>query len=243
MNTISAIIPVYNGRAFIRSTMESVWNQTLPPSEIVLVDDGSVDGSIQLLQELAEESPIPCTIFQQANKGPASSRNLAVRHSTGSIIAFLDQDDIWHPEYLATQVQRISLTPYESYSICHFNYFVDAGYLQRHGEIPAWVRPEFLTRPQPGYLPSCMVMYKDVFLKVGNFDESLRSGYDTDWIVRAIDSGVELDINTEVLVDRRIHSENQTSNVAALHKDAIRMVHKMILRRRALSTDSNPQNQ
>ena len=82
-----------------------------------------------------------------------------------------------------------------------------------------------------------MMMFKEVFLKVGPFDESLRTGYDTDWIVRAIDLGIETDFNPDVLVDRRIHSDNQTSHVATIHKDAIRMVYKTLFRRRAVASE------
>jgi len=232
MHPISVIIPVYNGLAFLRSALDSVWAQLLQPSEIILIDDGSVDGSYELMCQLAQESPIPCKLLQQSNMGPASSRNAAVRHATGLILAFLDQDDIWYPTYLKAQYERIIRSNSKSYSICNFNYFVDSRYQQLHDKIPAWVRPEFMARPQPGYLPSCMIMYKEVFYEVGFFDESLRSGYDTDWIIRAIDLGIQTDLNPEVLVDRRIHSDNQTSNVTSLHKDAIRMVHKTLLRRR-----------
>jgi len=232
MKSISVIIPVYNGKVFLRSTLESVWGQTLQPDEIVLIDDGSSDGSFGLMCQLANESPVPCKVLQQANQGPASSRNAAVAESTGRIIAFLDHDDVWHPTYLRMQSDRVISSEKESYSICNYHYFVDSRYQELHGGTPAWVRPEFMARPQPGCLPSCMMMYKAVFLKVGPFDESLRTGYDTDWIVRAIDFGVETDFNPDVLVDRRIHSDNQTSHVASIHKDAIRMVHKTLLRRR-----------
>jgi glycosyltransferase involved in cell wall biosynthesis len=237
MKSISVIIPVYNGQVFLRSTLESVWGQTLQPAEIVLIDDGSSDESFELMCQLATESPIPCKVLQQPNKGPASSRNAAVKESTGLFIAFLDHDDIWYPTYLKTQYERIIRSKTKSYSICNFNYFVDTGYQQQHDGIPAWVRPELMDRPQPGYLPSCMMMYKEVFLKVGPFDESLRTGYDTDWIVRAIDLGIETDFNPDVLVDRRIHSDNQTSHVATIHKDAIRMVYKTLLRRRAVASE------
>jgi len=239
MKSISVIIPVYNGQYFLRSTLESVWGQTLQPAEIALIDDGSSDESFELMCQLASESPVPCKVLQQANKGPASSRNAAVAESTGRIIAFLDHDDVWHPTYLQTQSDRVISSEKESFSICNYNYFVDSRYQELHGGTPAWVRPEFMIKPQPGYLPSCMMMYKEVFLKVGPFDESLRTGYDTDWIVRAIDLGIETDFNPDVLVDRRIHSDNQTSHVATIHKDAIRMVYKTLIRRRTSSSGSS----
>jgi glycosyltransferase involved in cell wall biosynthesis len=242
MKSISVIIPVYNGKVFLRSTLESVWGQTLQPDEIVLIDDGSSDGSFELMCHLASESPVPCKILQQDNQGPAHSRNVAVKESTSRIIAFLDHDDFWHPRYLLTQSDRVISSEKESYSICNYHYFVDSRYQELHGGTPAWVRPEFMAKPQPGYLPSCMMMYKEVFLKVGPFDESLRTGYDTDWIVRAIDLGIETDFNPDVLVDRRIHSDNQTSNVASIHKDAIRVIHKTLIRRRRTESGISPIN-
>jgi glycosyltransferase involved in cell wall biosynthesis len=239
MKSISVIIPVYNGQDFLRSTLESVWGQTLQPVEIVLIDDGSSDESFELMSQLASKSPVPCKVLQQANKGPASSRNAAVAESTGRIIAFLDHDDVWHPTYLQTQSDRVISSEKESYSICNYNYFVDSRYQELHGGTPAWVRPEFMTKPQPGYLPSCMMMNKEVFLKVGPFDESTKAGYDIDWIVRASDLGIVTDVNSAVLVDRRIHSDNQSSNVISNQKDIIRMIHKTLLRRRTTTSGAS----
>jgi glycosyltransferase involved in cell wall biosynthesis len=232
MQQVSVIIPVYNGLSFIRKAVESVWQQTFQPSEIILVDDGSEDGSINVMNQLAEESLVPCKLFQQSNKGPASSRNLAVKHASGTIIAFLDQDDLWHPTYLEKQIHNLQKADSNSYVICNFQFFVDLNYQQQNEGVPAWVRPELMAAPQPGYLPSCMVMHRELFLRVGYFDESLIVGYDFDWIVKAIDAGIKTNLTPEVLLDRRIHSDNQSSNVSSFRKDITRIIHTTLSRRR-----------
>src|SRR5579885_1389542 len=106
MPTISIITPVYNGAAFLPKTIRSVLAQTAKDWEWILVDDGSTDGSLDLCAEAARQDARIRVVSHPAgaNRGQAASRNLAIRESSGDLLAFLDCDDLWVPEKLARDV-------------------------------------------------------------------------------------------------------------------------------------------
>lgn len=96
---ISVLIPAYNCAGTIRTTLESVFNQTRPADEIIVVDDGSTDETAAIVRSLGCE----INLISQANSGVASARNTLCHFAKGDLIAFLDSDDLWHPSYLETQ--------------------------------------------------------------------------------------------------------------------------------------------
>lgn len=109
MPRISVIIPTYNAESHLAEALASVQAQTLQDFEVVLVDDGSRDGSVSVARRYAESMPI--RIFTQANAGPAAARNRAVRAANGRYCAFLDADDLMHPERLAEQAALLDDDP------------------------------------------------------------------------------------------------------------------------------------
>jgi glycosyltransferase involved in cell wall biosynthesis len=104
---ISVLIPAYNASRTIRATVESVLGQSVPPDEILVMDDGSTDDTGSILQSYSPR----VTTLQQANGGVASARNELVARARGDLIAFLDADDIWHPRYLEVQQKTASEHP------------------------------------------------------------------------------------------------------------------------------------
>lgn len=100
---VSIITPVYNGEKYISETIESVIKQTYLDWEMIVVDDGSKDGSAAIVRRYAEkESRI--TLLQQPNGGSASARNNGIRYANGQYIALLDSDDLWNPDFLKSQL-------------------------------------------------------------------------------------------------------------------------------------------
>ena len=101
---ISAIIPVYNGIKYIVEAIKSVITQTLPPLELIIVDDGSTDGSGAVIAEEIRygriKAPFLIRIMRQENAGQSAARNYGVSEAVGDYIALCDQDDIWFPEHL-----------------------------------------------------------------------------------------------------------------------------------------------
>jgi glycosyltransferase involved in cell wall biosynthesis len=104
---ISVVIATYNSAKFIAATIESVFRQTLPPDEILVLDDGSKDDTVSILNTYGPR----VTVFQQANRGAAAARNELCKRASGDLIAFLDHDDIWHPKYLEAQYNSFLKNP------------------------------------------------------------------------------------------------------------------------------------
>lgn len=104
---VSVIIPAFNSAPFIAETIQSVLAQTYNNLEIIVVDDGSTDTTLDVLNEFGDQ----ITALTKANGGPASARNLAIRNASGKYIAFLDADDLWTPEKLTEQVAFLEAHP------------------------------------------------------------------------------------------------------------------------------------
>lgn len=98
---VSVLIPTYNSAKTIALTLESVFSQTEAPGEVLIMDDGSTDDTVTLLRHYGPR----ITLLQQRNGGVAHARNVLVKRAQGELLAFLDHDDIWHPEYIASQLK------------------------------------------------------------------------------------------------------------------------------------------
>lgn len=107
---VSVVIPAYNA-TFIDETLSSVYAQTVAPHEVILVNDGSTDDTEDRLRQLASALPGSFLWQSKPNGGTASARNVAIRLAAGDYIAFLDADDLWHPQKLERQLQHFASTP------------------------------------------------------------------------------------------------------------------------------------
>ena len=106
--TVTVIIPVYNGERFIRRALDSVFGQTYPLHQVIVIDDGSKDSTREIVGgEYGER----VTLIRQQNGGPAKARNAGLRAATGEFIAFLDADDWWEPGKVAGQIQVLNTHP------------------------------------------------------------------------------------------------------------------------------------
>ena len=104
---ISVVIPTYNSAAVIRMTLDSVLRQTVKPHEILVLDDGSTDDTVAILNSYAPT----VSVLRRSNRGVAAARNELSRLATGDLVAFLDHDDLWHPRYLEVQSRQFSRHP------------------------------------------------------------------------------------------------------------------------------------
>lgn len=104
---VSVIIPAYNATAFLGETLDSVLAQTYPNLEIIVVNDGSIDATPQVLGTYGNR----ICVLHQANAGQAAARNHGVREARGELLAFLDSDDLWDPDKIARQVELLSRFP------------------------------------------------------------------------------------------------------------------------------------
>jgi len=109
---ITAIIPTYNRVAHLERAIASVVAQTQPCNELIVVDDGSTDGTVALVDQLAASATIPIRLLRQENRGAAAARNSGIRMAKGRLLAFLDSDDWWLPHKLALQTAAMQAHPH-----------------------------------------------------------------------------------------------------------------------------------
>jgi glycosyltransferase involved in cell wall biosynthesis len=108
---ISVVMPCRNAAPYVEEAVASVLGQSYPQVELVVVDDGSTDGSTEILQRLAAEHPERITLLFQSRDGPFAARNRALGHANGNYIAFLDADDTWQPDALARLHDALETQP------------------------------------------------------------------------------------------------------------------------------------
>ena len=192
---VSVVIPLYNGERHIADALRSVFAQTHAPLEVIVVDDGSTDGGAAIAQRF------PVRYAWQPNAGQSTARNAGVALASGELIAFLDQDDIWEPEKLVAQVAALAAHPEAGYALCQVRYTLD-------GPAPAYFRPQDITAPENGYVPSCWLVRREAFDRVGGFDPAYRRAEDVEWIARAKDGGVRSVVVPQLLVWKRVHATN-----------------------------------
>jgi glycosyltransferase involved in cell wall biosynthesis len=212
---VSCIIPVFNGERYLAETLDSVFAQTHRVFEVIVADDGSTDRSAEIARSFAGVQCVP-----QANAGHAAARNLGLSIATGDFVAFVDADDLWHPEKLARQLARFDARPELGVAFTHLENFwsPDADPSQRpNGEA---------FRPIPGYTSVTMLARRDVFARVGPLDVTLKHGNDREWFCRAAEQSVVMEMMPDVLVRRRLHASNRS----AAHGDTSRAEYLRILK-------------
>ena len=183
---VSVVIPLYNKKGYIGQTVESVLAQTYSNFEVIVVDDGSTDGSELELEPYKQD----IQYIWQDNLGPSQARNRGIQAAKGDLVAFLDADDRWFPEKLAEQVRFLANHP--SLVWCGCNYQVvhaASGNSHRAFEVPSgppsvvfddWFAAN---RERLMILTSGVVVRRDVLADVGGFDDQFPAGQDFDlWI-------------------------------------------------------------
>jgi glycosyltransferase involved in cell wall biosynthesis len=217
---VSVVIPVYNAEAYLEQTLESVFAQTYPNIEIVIVDDGSKDGSIALLEKYADR----VRLVRQANSGAAAARNHGVQEASGVWIAFLDADDIWAPDKIEHQLRVCG-----NYAWSHTDSIFlggvndgrkDSGFTKKHqGQVLREVMCENFIGT------STLMIRREIFLNSGGFDESFRSIHDWELWTR-LASKHALGYVDAPLLTYRVHSVSVSRNTRKTLPNHIRVIEK-----------------
>jgi glycosyltransferase involved in cell wall biosynthesis len=227
---ISCVVPVFNGERYIREALDSILGQTYRHLEVIVADDGSTDGTAAAVAEYGDR----VSYVRQPNAGPAAARNLGLGAAQGEYVAFLDADDLWHPEKLARQVARFRARPELHGCVTHVqNFWVP----ELHQEAER-LRDHRRGQPLPGYCPSALMARRTVFETVGRFDTTLTHADDTDWFLRAAERDIVIELLADVLVYRRLHPANFSRLVAGSQAEYLRIVKAWLDRRRR--ADSGP---
>ncbi len=223
--SVSVIIPTFNRWPLVGAAVESVLAQSYAELEVLVVDDGSTDGTTQQLGQFASRT----RILTQPHGGVSAARNLAVRHARGRYLAFLDSDDLWLPEKLAVQTAFMEQNP--AVQICQTE------------EI--WIRngvrvnPKAKHRKQSGDIfipslelclvsPSAVMLTRELFERVGGFDENLPVCEDYDlWLRIAVDHAVPL-IEEALVIKRGGHADQLSRSIWGMDRYRVLALQKLL---------------
>jgi glycosyltransferase involved in cell wall biosynthesis len=219
--TVSAIVPLFNGRRYVVEAVTSILGQSRVPDEIIVVDDGSTDGGAELVRGLPY-----VRVVRQEHAGQGVALNCGVGLSSGAFLAFLDADDRWVPDKTERQLDAFGADPRLDLVFGDARQFVETA----DGTGSASVAGP--RQVLPARLPSAIMVRRSAFERVGPFREDRSLGGVIDWATRAADSGLALRRLDRVVYERRIHALN--TGVLRFHErgEYARVLKDVIDRRR-----------
>lgn len=178
--SVSVIIPSHNRVDRLPLALESVFAQTRPPDEVIVIDDGSDDGTDRIIRDRYPD----VTLLRQVHRGVSAARNLGIRAASGEWLALLDSDDQWLAEKLRTQLHHIARSP--DYRVGHTDEIwirngKRANPMHKHQKHGGYIFARCL--PLCCISPSSAIIHRSVFEEVGLFDETLPACEDYDlWL-------------------------------------------------------------
>jgi len=227
--SITCILPVFNGERFLAEAIRSVLDQEYPDLEIIVVDDGSTDGTREVLARFGDG----IRLLRQEHAGVAAARNLGLAEARAEYLAFQDADDLWMPGKLEIQEKCFREQPDLEMCVGLIqNFWMDEVLEEETG-----YGGSRFSAPIPGFSLVCLLARKALFDRVGPFDTSLRVGSDNDWFLRARDLGAIDHTVPDLLARRRLHAGNLTREDLSSRETLLRNL-KASLDRRRTSKDA-----
>ena len=212
---ISVVMPCYNSMEYLENTLKHIYEQTVLPYEIIIVDDGSSDGTQAFLRHEQEKFPLGfIKVFEQKNCGPGAARNVGIKNASGTWIAFLDSDDIWREQRIQRAIETIKQNTDAimiSSDICEKYENGSERELKLHERISK-EESIFVQLYKGNFISTSSVCAKkDVIERVGLFNEELRSAQDYDLWLRLSREG-SLIVIPEIFEEYSIHSGSISQN-------------------------------
>jgi glycosyltransferase involved in cell wall biosynthesis len=194
---VTVVIPAFNAERYITQAIDSVLHQTCGMFEVIVADDGSTDQTRSVVERFG-----PLVRYEyQRNAGPANARNRGIELASADFVAFLDADDVWHPEKCAVQMAHFNEFPQLVGSAAHVRNFLSED--AATGTAP---------QGQVVTLGTTLMVRRSLFDAVGMLNPEYWHRDLQDLLVRAEDRGFKIEILPDVLAQRRIHSNNMSSH-------------------------------
>lgn len=224
MPTISVIIPVYNSEQTIRETIESVLKQTFSDFELLVINDGSQDSSLEIISSIQDSR---LNVFSYPNGGVSASRNRGIVRASGEFIAFLDSDDLWTSDKLESQLQALQANPNAGVAYSWTDYIDRSGkfvcpgnHVTANGDVyEQLLLQNFL---ENGSTP---LIRREALIEVGNFDESLFGPEDWDMYLR-LAANYQFVAVPKVQVLYRISANSISSNVFRQASECLKVIER-----------------
>lgn len=214
-----------NGEPFLAEAIESVLVQDYHPLELIVVDGGSTDRSAEIAR-----SYDGVRREEQVGRGLPDAWNQGVRVARGALIAFISSDDRWTPDKLSRQIDRMMREPELAYTIAMFRFFLEPGCI-----IPQSFNQSLLEQDLVGRIPETLVAWRETFDTVGPFNVSYAAAQDVDWFLRAQESDLPMAVVPSVLLYKRVHENNLSSNATVNTPALLQILRNSIQRRRAVA--------
>jgi glycosyltransferase involved in cell wall biosynthesis len=221
---VSVMIGAYNAEPYLGEAIESVFAQDYEPIELIVVDDGSTDGTADVARSFGRVQ-----VIQQENGGNGAARNRAVENASGELYAFLDADDRFTPGKLTLQKAALDADPGLDIVFGHVREFLSP---ELDDETRASLRPP-APEPMPWTAPNLMLVRRESFERVGPFTTTVRVGVTVDWFARAAEAGLRYSILPEVVLERRLHTQNNGLRERASRSQYLEVIRQAMERRRA----------
>lgn len=222
MPKFSVVIAVYNKEKHLAKTLQSVFAQSFQDFEVVVVNDGSTDGSEKVIKQFKDSR---LRYYHQENQGAASGRNAAINKATAPYIALLDADDLWEPQYLETMDALIQAHPNESVFACAVAVETKGKTIKSTYSISnltankTYIIDYFKSSFFNTILTSSSTIFnKNILQKVSNYDTTLESGEDTDFWIK-IGLNFKIVFINKQLVTYRYYSQSLSNRIKSVkHK-------------------------
>lgn len=212
---VSVIIAVRNGARYLAQALDSIFLQTAPPEQVIVVDGQSNDGTEKIacvrtgVQFVVQDAP-----------GLAGARNLGIQYARGEFVAFLDHDDLWMSDKLHTQVVYMRRHPELAFTTTYFEWFHDSE--SEPFDLSADRR---FTSLQTAPTPSALVTRRTAFEQNGLFDQGLEIVCDSEWFARARRRGLVSATIPCSLLRKRLHDTNLSRRVEQYRREWLRVLH------------------
>jgi len=214
MTSFSVVIPAYNREHLIRESLQSVLNQTHAPAQIIVVDDGSKDKTVEIARSLGDK----ITVIEQENAGPGAARNNGIKHATGDYVAFLDSDDLWLPWALACYASAIEQADSPAFLLSTAVEFEHVEELTAIHEETVQIdryNDYFSAAGEDFWIGTSVVaVRRDVLEKTGGFNPARVNQEDCDLWLRLGTAPGFVVIRTPVCSGRRWHDQNVSHDVS-----------------------------
>jgi glycosyltransferase involved in cell wall biosynthesis len=224
--TVSVVIPVLNGERFLGEAIGSAKAQTHRPLELIVADDGSSDRSAAVAEKLG------IRVLRRPHEGVSAARNAAIAAARGGLIALLDADDRWPVDRLATAVERFRRRPELGFVIGRARVFLEPGTSR-----PEWFSDD-LALGESALARQTILARRELFARIGGFDEAMEPCEDLDWLARARDARTPYEVLDDVVVEYRVHDRNTAlQRRDDLERGVLRTLRSSINRKRSLASE------
>lgn len=225
---ISVIIPCYNHSSFLNHCINSIRNQIDHDVEIIVVDDGSTDNSVEVAQGLGVR------VIQQRNAGPAAARNSGLAQASGKYLAFLDADDTWLPGFASTMLCAMERAGDQTAGVvCGWQFMSTGGTRIGPPRLvdAATLRWSDLVLGNKFPIHAALVR-SEVVKHLGGFDENIIGVEDWDLWLRVLNGGSDLSTVNAILVAYRMLEHSVSGNIYSMFENSLKVVDKAFLQRR-----------